>query len=65
MAEFCRNVSEAHTCFKEIFLYTPAVLSSYIKHEFSAQVKNKKKEKKSVGMSLCTYKREGIEQNNL
>lgn len=48
MAEFCRNVSETHTCFKEIFLYTPAVLSSYIKHEFSAQVKK-------INKKICRY----------
>ena len=36
MTEVDSDVSEAHACFKQMFLRTPAALAPYIKYEFSA-----------------------------
>lgn len=34
MTGVCRNLSEAHTCFKQMFLWNPAGQAPYIKYEF-------------------------------
>lgn len=58
MKEVCRNVSEAHTCFKQMFLWTPAALVPFIKHEFSDCVE------KTFGC-VCTHMGERKEHSYL
>lgn len=57
MIEVYGNVFQAHTCFKQMFLGTPAALASYIKYDFSACVE------KTVGC-VCARTGEGKEQSN-
>lgn len=51
-------MSKAHTCFRPVFLATPAALASYIKHDFSVCVEKL--------LAACVHTAEGgKEQSNL
>lgn len=47
MTEVFSNVSGAHTCFKQMFLGTPAALAPYIKYDLSAYVEKL--------LAVCTH----------